>query len=380
MMLLGCSLKEPVPLLSTQETPPQATLEENTTANTTQTQSPASSEPISLPTSTTAPIVTPMPTGPYTGPLFDAHLHLQNMYYGTSEQLSSMKLRSAADLLSYLDRNNVIGAIGFYIFPSSRARYNWVSSVETVISGSKGRVVPLLLPTPWSEFVSGQFSDAVLRQYLQPQGLFQGVGEIVLTQPELQNITFDSPQMQTVFKVVNEMKGIVMVHPSSGPGVRPTDLAEIEPSIQKYPDAIFLFHPKYCFDAVAPLMLKYPNVYFSMDFSSFTPGFRMLYPTDPSLSNVESFLASVESRGIDKIVEENINTLSPQILQCPDRIMWGTDFAGNTNLSWHFEDSVTDKVIEISRQFIGRLPADVQEKYAYKNAQRVFGRFLTPNP
>jgi hypothetical protein len=37
-------------------------------------------------------------------------------------------------------------------------------------------------------------------------------------------------------------------------------------------------------------------------------------------------------------------------------------------------------VISLSRQFIGRLPADIQEKYAYQNAQRVFGRFLTPNP
>ncbi len=37
-------------------------------------------------------------------------------------------------------------------------------------------------------------------------------------------------------------------------------------------------------------------------------------------------------------------------------------------------------VIKMSRQLIGRLPADIQEKYAYKNAQRVFGRFLAPNP
>ena len=56
--------------------------------------------------------------------------------------------------------------------------------------------------------------------------------------------------------------------------------------------------------------------------------------------------------------------------------MWGTDIS----YAWHFEEPVTDVVISLSRQLIGRLPTDIQEKYAYQNAQRVFGRFLTPNP
>ncbi len=72
--------------------------------------------------------------------------------------------------------------------------------------------------------------------------------------------------------------------------------------------------------------------------------------------------------------------MSPQRLQFPCLIRWGTDFAGDTTLSWHFEDAVTDMVIRISREVIGKLPADLQEKYAYKNALNVFGRFLTPNP
>ena len=90
----------------------------------------------------------------------------------------------------------------------------------------------------------------------------------------------------------------------------------------------------------------------------------------------ESFLAGVNRIGLDYIVERNLQDLAPLLQQYPDRIFWGIDFSE----PWHFEQSVTDLVVRISRQFIGRLPDDIQEKYAYQNAQRVFGRFFLSNP
>ncbi len=171
-----------------------------------------------------------------------------------------------------------------------------------------------------------------------------------------------------------------MIHLSTvSGGGRPTELAEVEPAIRKYPDAIFLFHNLPTFNLVAQLMSKYPNVYFSMDFGVFYQGgtgFNPLFPTDASANNAESFLARVNQIGSDRLVENGLKNLAPLLLQYPDRIMWGTDLS----YSWHFEEPVTDVVISLSRQLIGRLPADIQEKYAYKNAQRVFGRSLTPNP
>ena len=348
------------------------------------------SPPATPATSTLKPTVTPTlsstspssTTGPYTGPLFDAHLHLYDMYSGTPAQLSSMKLKSATDLLNYLDRNDIVGAIGFYTVPPNDASSSWLSTPGAIINGSKSRVIPLLQPSPWSAFASGRFNETTLRTYLQPQGLFQGVGEIVLIQPEMQTVTFDSPVMQTVFQVVNEKKCIVMIHPSNGSGVRSTELPEIEPAIIKYSDAIFLFHSTFSFNVVAPLLSKYPNVYYSMDFggSFWKGGGDPLYPADASSKNTTSFLATVNQVGIDRIVTENIRNWTPRLRQYPDRIIWGTDFGGDATLFWHFDDSVTDMVVRISRQFIGGLPADIQEKYAYQNAQRVFGRFLTPNP
>ncbi len=173
-----------------------------------------------------------------------------------------------------------------------------------------------------------------------------------------------------------------MIHPSNSSGLRPTEFAEVEPSIQKYPDTISLFHVSYNFDLVAQLMDKYPNVYYSMDYadSFWQGGVSALYPANASSSNAESFLAAVNEVGIESIVQTNLKNWIARLQRYPDRIMWGTDFGGDSSLFWHFEDSVTDMVIRISREFIGRLPTDIQERYAYKNAQRVFGSFLTPNP
>ena len=47
--------------------------------------------------------------------------------------------------------------------------------------------------------------------------------------------------------------------------------------------------------------------------------------------------------------------------------MWGTDRLEG----WHFDKEVGGLVEEFSRAFIGELDSSVQEKFAYKNAQRM---------
>ncbi len=312
--------------------------------------------PTPKPTPAPEPTPPPTPTEPYTGPLFDTHLHLRNILP-----------QSAETLLSYLDREKVDWAICFNTFPSSK-----MSSLMPIVRSIGSRVIMLRGGT---RVLSGQCSEAELRQYLQPKGPLWGFGEIGLWREEYQSVTFDSPHMQTIFKVVNEAKGIVMIHSSSAPYGRPTELTEAEPSIRKYPDAIFLFHNIRTWDLVDQLLSKYPNVYFSLDFaSSFFKGRGGSLKADDA--NTASYLAAINRTELDYIVERNLQDLAPLLQKYPDRIFWGTDFSE----PWHFEESVTDLAVRISRQFIGRLPADIQEKYAYQNAQRVFGHFFSSNP
>ncbi|MFC2041800.1 CARDB domain-containing protein [Chloroflexota bacterium] len=123
---------------------------------------------------TPTPTPPPTPTGPYTGPLFDTHLHMRNILPQSPETL-----------LSYLDREKVDWAIGF-------CAYNRADPMP-IIRSIGSRVVTLLRAMP------GEYSEAELRQYLQPRGPCWGAGEIGLWRPEYQSITFDSPLMQTIF-------------------------------------------------------------------------------------------------------------------------------------------------------------------------------------
>ncbi len=358
------------------ETPTPASIPVTTPAPTptpTPTPEPAPT-PAPTPTPTPTPSLSPTVTGPYGGPLFETHLHLRINVHSWS----------ADGLLSFLDRQNVDRAIGFYSLPPNKSM-SMESNIASLITATRSRVISLLQPSDsWTQFASGQYSEAVLRNHLQPQGLLQGVGEIVLYKSSLQSVTFDSPTMQTVFQVVNELKGIVMIHPSNvARRGRPTELAEIEPSVRKYPDAIFLFHgqPEVLY-LIFQLMSKYPNVYFTFDatnwlFYSRLARYNLLYPEGAAADTAKRFLADINRIGSDQLVEDGLTKSLSRLHKYPDRIFWGTDL---DSYSWHFEESVGDMVIQISRQFIGRLPADIQEKYAYQNAQRVFGRFLSSNP
>jgi len=112
--------------------------------------------------------------------------------------------QSPETLLGYLDRENVDWAICFHAFPSSKR-----SSLLPIIRSIGSRVIML---RGGNQFLSGQFGEADMRQYLQPKGPLWGFGEIGLWKEEYQSVTFDSPRMQTLLQLANEAKGIVMIH------------------------------------------------------------------------------------------------------------------------------------------------------------------------
>jgi hypothetical protein len=362
---------------TTVTTPPPTSITTTTQAtNTTPAESttPAVTTPsTSTPTPTTTPTTTQTTTGPYTGPLFDTHLHLD-------ENTLLSRFGTADGLISFLDGGNVDWAIGFYLLPTSST----VSSIASIANAAASHVIPLFQDSNWSQFfASEQYAASKLQQYLQPQGPYQGVGEIALYQTDLQSVTFDSPAMQSVFQAVDELKGIVMIHLSTvNMGGRATELSEIEPSIRDYSDTTFLFHGrKEDMKLVAQLMSTYSNVYFTIDandsiFTSKLVGYNLLFPGDAAADTAERFLADIDRIGTEALVQNGLDNLTTLLEAYPDRVLWGTDLS----YTWHFDNSVFDAVISLSREVIGRLPADLQEKYAYQNAQKVFGRFLISNP
>jgi hypothetical protein len=127
-------------------------------------------------------------------------------------------------------------------------------------------------------------------------------------------------------------------------------------------------------------MAKYTNVYFTIDandsiFTSKLTGYNLLFPGTEAADTAERFLADLKKVGTQALVQNGLDNLMTLLEAYPDRVLWGTDLSS----TWHFDQTVFDAVIKLSRLEIGQIPAEYREKYAYKNAQALFGRFLTGN-
>jgi hypothetical protein len=322
--------------------------------------------------------------GEYAGPIFDAHLHLF-----VDRRLVPTNAGSEG-LCKFMDKYGFSAALGFYALPAaSPPRSNIVvQQAAPLVDGAKARVVPMLemgtdvpdLFSPTSTFAKGQFTDAVLQGYLEPQWVFKGIGEVPANVWQAPGI--DSAPMQTVLRNVNAKKGVIMIHAWEAPIQVDQQRAKAEADIKAAPNVTFLFHGgKAAFDLVEPLMQKYPNVYFSWDGgpgwmvgswgSLMHPGATPQNPTGTG-GSTQQFLSEMAKVGTDRVVSENLAFLTGILQKHPDRITAAMDM----NATWHFEDASAELIVKTFRKIVAKLPADLQERYAYKNAMRIFGPFL----
>jgi hypothetical protein len=306
----------------------------------------------------------------YTGPVFDTHLHL-----GTVVGTLGRQYGSVDGLLGLLTRDGIDWAIGFYGVPAPSAPAQpLIDQAQALARGARSRIVPLIQPNHTEDFPQGAYGH--IGSLLSQEGSFVGVGELALYFPAFRSMSLQHPAMQAVYGAVSEHRGVVMIHPRSSFNPPISTPAEIRGAIAAFPDVLFLFHGGgEIIDLVLPLMEQFPNVYFTWDFATWPkPGVSFGSATSTNQGSSAEFLGQVEQSGIDRIVDRVVREIEPRLAKQPDRIMWGTD----RFLIWHFDDSTSGLVMEISRLVLARLPAELREKYAYQNALRVFGRFLNP--
>ena len=121
-------------------------------------------------------------------------------------------------LYNYMDKDQVRWMMMYRtVSPTASSKGRYFSRIKEYVEGAQSRVIFLLAHGPGEEFAQELYDENMLREWLQPQGPFHGVGEIRLYLPTFKTVTFSGPQMQTVFRVVNEIGGVVMIHPRDGP-------------------------------------------------------------------------------------------------------------------------------------------------------------------
>jgi hypothetical protein len=278
-------------------------------------------------------------------------------------------------LLGLLTRDSIDWAIGFYGVPApSSPAQSLIEQAQTLAEGARSRIVPLIQPNHTDEFPRGAYAS--IGSLLSKEGSFVGVGELALYFPAFRSMTLQHPAMEAVYEAVSQRRGVVMIHPRSSFNPPVSTPEEIRGTIAAFPDVLFLLHGgAEIIDVALPLMGQFPNLFLSWDFATWPkPGVSFGSSTGTNQGSSAEFLSQVEQSGVDRIVRFIVHEIEPRLAQQPDRIMWGTD----RFLTWHFDDSTSALIMEISRLVLARLPAELREKYAYQNALRVFGRYLKP--
>ena len=284
-----------------------------------------------------------------------------------SKMVSSMAIQSGFEDTPYegdisvnyitcvFDSEGISKAFEFYIMPNVVLSSS-VRSAKSAKEKYPEKIVPFFMPPPISSLHPSAVD--VADTIRSNKGLFNGIGELAIYHYP-SNIQPDGPYFLELYRIANEQYLIVMMHPGTN------HKAAVEKVVNENPKVNFLIHGDQDKAWILELMSKFPNVYYSLDVDmtsiyGFEPKHEFKKPTK------EEWLAYFR-QNFDSIVNKAVGKWKTAIETNPDRFMWGTD----RWYSWHFEYETGGLLAEFGRSFIGQLDPAVQEKFAYKNVERL---------
>ena len=314
----------------------------------------------------------------YTGPLFDAHLHMPLLFAPPPEfqdEFSEPEAVLGTDitidgLICQMDKENINGIFGFYQIHDFIIDQAIKLAKETE-DKYPGRIVTFVLPVP--TIVAPEKLDKIL----DSNNLIKGYGELALYSPIYADASPDDPNFLETYKILKEHDVIVMIHPKDRP--KSQHLEPLSRAIELNPDVKFLMHGCSltgfdCYTSdITKILDKYPNAYYSLDTALFSPSRGAPYMYDDGLYSEEKLISKLRQTLVQDVGNANFGATQKEwkkmIENNPDQVMWGMD----RGYAHHFDDEVHGLLVEYSRAFIGGLDPEVQEKYAYKNAERLLG-------
>ncbi len=307
--------------------------------------------------------------GAYNGPLF----------------ASSEKTGSEADfekLFENMDRNGVNQAVLYFGYEANEALGVLDDELEGIIEANKLR--PGRIITYYSTGVGGQsegemageeLTDTYRRGYEDLQdsanGLVKGIGEIEIYAWQMPH---NDPRILQLFDFASENNLNIMLHPSVG------KLTQLEDILKKYPNTTFIMHmfqPDFRIERqnVIRLLQNYSNLYYTIDADHLMfdneAKIGLLYKyQDVSVEDGKAGFLRDYSAQADSMLAVDLELFSPMVEAVPDKVVWGTEMHNE----YVYEAEVYDRMIELSRRFIGSFDVETQEKLAYKNAEKIFGK------
>jgi|GEM_PF-1975710 len=317
----------------------------------------------------------------YDGPLFDAHMHMTGVTVSIFDDPYT-----TSDVLRMMDRHYMVGGVAFWL-PPLFGRQSETDLLNKSIGEVDHRLANLMMPPPMDlgfsfgflGFADGTYTKSLLEEWYPPSGPFDGFGEIAFYIDKLQKINPGDSQLDEVYPLVAESGGVMMAHASATQTAK--DWAAV---MSQYPEITFLFHGLKDFHGSGPderaaileLLDTYggDNLFYTIDAGPLLHDLAIDNGGSIGMDSEsgEALAILVDGVGRQQLAEHVYSEYSKEVIDHPGRLMFGTDFLAG----WHFEDAGNDVIIDFARRFIGLLPEEIQEDFAYKNGQRVFGKYL----
>ena len=314
----------------------------------------------------------------YNGPLFDSHIHIQSIPDGgpgsENEEIDFLLLgvnTSIPHFVCTLRYDQTYRALAF--FPVWEPIVDpQLEIVSRTLEQYPGLFVPFIMPPADDGSPNGfpTVNAAELDRMLSIRpGLFKGYGEIGLYArnegaPELPP---NHPRLKAIYPIVRKHGLVVYFH------LGEDQQEEYEEILSENPDISFIFHGDQLITqrqdgtqdlrAIDEILSHHPNVTYEVD--ELWGDVWLLKPG----AEKEDFLAHF--RNYEPLLEKDLETWKALIEKHPNQVIWGSDRGVST--LWDLDHEVALQLHDYVRAFIGKLSPAVQERYAYKNSERLFG-------
>lgn len=215
-------------------------------------------------------------------------------------------------------------------------------------------------------------------------GILKGIGELEIYKESWGLLDADNASLKAVYDIAKTEGMNIFSHwaggqdrvgPEVGLPQRDTSIKDsLEVVLTDYPDVNFIFHlfPTDIEPAVFDLMDAHTNFYFSVDLSHFMQRIPwqcgLLECFSSNSDPAGAFVAEFDTNA-QEMLDQAVDRYKTLIEDHPNQFLWGTE---NVEL-YDFETAVYDRSVIFTRAFINQLDETVREKFAYQNAEALFG-------
>lgn len=310
----------------------------------------------------------------YEGPLIDTHYHIPHFDspppWGKDEARPYMGDNiTIGDIACTIRQEGTKKVFAFFpVFPEGHTQ-EFLDLAKGAMAQHGDIFVPFIMPPDDDNSLGGfpTVSADVLQDMLSVYpGIFQGYGEIGLYERKggAAELPPDSQRLREIYPVLRKHNLVVYFHLGEG------QQDNFERVLTQNPDINFIWHGDQLIPYeggiqnlrhVEEIISRHPNVFYTVD---------ELYGDDwlikPEFMK-EKLLAHLEN--YETLLQEDLGTWKGIMERHPDQFMWGTD--RSPQVLWSHDPDVGQALTGYARAFIARLSPAVQEKFAYKNAERL---------